>query len=397
MKTKLFIFLIVAIAVQNSFAKEMVSDECKQFLKTTKYLDDCERVRASSHLSHSLIWENDSFLPSGTDDRHYTNGMKLSWTYNPCRVKHRWIKDKFNSLLSNFSGFQRDIYTGGLFGMNMYTPNDITNTIRNLDDRPYVGWMYGGFAVQSIEEDKRGSSHALEIQIGAIGPVAGQEEIQTYFHKHITDSDEPLGWDNQISDRFGINALYMYRTNYYPFGKTGIGRYVRFAPHVGLALGNVANFVNTGGMFIIGKSGYDMPSLTIQPTFIKLEYPIKPPTYKPSQDLKPPLAQPKYTDSMGDFISLSHARKSWKYYLYAGVDLRYYASNIFVEGKGDAKHNIDLVRGVYDVMAGFSVKPGNRDWKISYKMIHRSQEFNSNNPAYEKSHKIGQMNFEWYF
>ncbi len=397
MKIGLFIFLIIVALVQESFAKDIIPTECKQFLKATAYLEDSEKIRASSHLNRSFIWENDSFLFSGRDDRHYTNGMKLKWTYNPCRVKHLWLKDGFSDLLSYFSKTKRDIYTGGVFGMNMYTPSDITQSARNLDDRPYAGWMYGGFVLQSIEDDKRKSSHSLEIQIGAIGPIAAQDEIQTYIHNHITDSNEPLGWDNQISDRFGINALYMYRTNYHPFGKNGFGKYFRFSPHAGFTLGNVANFVNAGGIFIIGKSGYDTPSLTIQPSIIKPEYPIKPPNFKPPQDATPPQAMPKYIESIDNTISLSNARKSWKYYLYGGVDLRYYASNIFVEGKGAAKHNIDLVRGVYDLLAGFSVKPGSHDWKISYKIIHRSKEFASNNPAYEKSHKIGQINFEWYF
>lgn len=227
-----------------------------------------------------------------------------------------------------------------------------------------------GYLLQSSTIDKHNAHDSLELQLGAIGPAAGQEQTQTWIHKNITDSTIPLGWDNQIPNQIGVNAIYMHRLNYYPFHtgnencSTGNkGCLVRVIPHLGTSIGNITNYANVGGLLLIGKSGSDLPALTIQPGFIQ---PID-------------------------------SKNTWEYYIYIGFDYRYYASNLFVEGSGAAKHDIILTPGVYDVLTGLSLKPGFCDCKLSYKIINRSEEFISKDKSLEKSHRIGQINFDWYF
>lgn len=364
----LFFISIYPYNLLASDIKSSVSNECQTFLDETKELKKREReqIRASSHIKRSFLWENDSFLSSGQqEDRHYTNGMKLTWVYNPCRNKHEYFKGKYGSVLNYFSNGDRELHTAGLFGMNMYTPNSITEINRNLDDRPYAGWMYVGYLFQSRELDIRDSHNSLELQIGAIGPVTGQEEVQTWVHEHITDSDTPLGWEYQIQNQIGFNAVYMHRTNFYPFELGTDNKLLRVIPHLGFSVGNVTDYVNAGALVLLGPSGRDLPVLSIQPGLIE-----------------------------GDGVR----NRRWEYYIYIGIDYRYYAYNLFIEGTGEARHNISMIPGVYDVLAGFSIKPSSWcDCKLSYKIINRSKEFNSNNKSLERSHRIGQINFEWYY
>ena len=357
--------LILILSISSAYASdyETLSKECRAYLNWTEQYYDEERLKASSHLKRSFLWENDSFLTSKDEDRHYTNGMKLTWVDNPCRNESELFKNMFKNVLNTFSFDFTQIYTGGVFGMNMYTPNDLSDSSRNTNDRPYAGWMYGGLILQSRNTEMN-KFHSIEIDLGFIGPVAGQGEVQTWVHDHITDSEIPLGWKNQIGNKIGINLQYLYRQNFGSIPMSSGNNLIRLVPHTGFSIGNVVNYINIGGLIIIGKSGLDLPALMIQPVFT--------PDVKIKRKIDTEL------------------------YFFAGIDYRYYGSSIFIEGKGDSSHDIDIVPNVYDLMLGISYKP-RADYRISYKIIDRSEEFDSNVSSFNRSHRIGQFNIEWFF
>ena len=266
--------------------------------------------------------------------------MKWSWSYNPCQHKYESLKNGFQKIVSwiegpadkeidgKFDEQSRQVSTGGVFGMNMYTPNDIGDRTRQLDDRPYAGWLYKGYQVQAITSKKlkdiskwlNVSSHTLELQVGVIGPLSAQEQVQKFVHKHVTDSKRPVGWDNQIKNTLGLNVVYLYRRN--TFLDKAMKRY-RLTTHGGASVGNVMNFINVGALIALGNPKNDFPMLTIQPSIIN------------------DLASEK-----------ANGGREW--YLFAGFDYRYILSSIFIEGKGSASHNISLEPSVYDIFAGIT-------------------------------------------
>jgi lipid A 3-O-deacylase len=350
-----------------------IPEKCEDFnalVDQDERLDqrDREKIKSSSSLSHTFIWENDSFAAGG--DFNYTNGMKLSWLHNPCRHRYTSLKGHYKGMLASiFHAHDFRVHSGGLFGMNMYTPNNLNTAARITTDRPYAGWLYGGISVQATRElDLMGEKieqHQLELQVGITGPKSLQREAQEYIHRNITDSDMPLGWDNQIGQRIGVNALYGWRRDFYPQSR------VRVVPHAGFSLGNLVQFVNGGGMVLIGNSGGDYPGTTLQP--IRAEDRMLQKTAGTSIAVQP-----------GKVL-----------YGFVGVDARYVFNSVFVEGFDESAHNIELIHGVYDVIGG--VAWGNHNVRLSYKVVYRSKEFHSPDPTLEKSHRFGQFSVSWFF
>ena len=173
-KRVLFIFLVFFSA--HSFAKDLVS----------------------------LYLENDSrrFKPNHATDRHYTHGTKLVYLTQP---KWGWLDD-FSKW--NFADSDQNVDTavGFFLGQNIYTPDHVDEPAkRNDDDRVYAGWLYTGMFTQ------RATDHLLdhlELNMGVIGPSSKAEQVQKAIHD-LLDSDEPIGWDDQLSDEFSIDLTFM--------------------------------------------------------------------------------------------------------------------------------------------------------------------------------------------
>lgn len=377
-------FFLVSIS-NATHAQVEVPDKCdglKAELERDKVLSPMnkEKLRASSFISHTFIWENDSFAAGG--DHHYTNGMKYAWLHNPCRYEHEGLKSKYRELLGKFFRGPFSVHSGGLVGMNMYTPNVTETAQRIRSDRPYAGWVYAGIslhatrsndqAVGSAESQK--DDHVLELQLGFTGPKTLQREAQEYIHRNLTSSNISQGWDNQIEQRLGANALYLFRRNFQPQS------WLRIVPHAGFSLGNLIQFGNAGAMLLVGKSANEYPGTTIQPL---------------GTDLKLLSEVSAIAAEVPGRTAYSRFRPKPVFYGFLGLDARYVASSIFVEGTGDSAHDIDLVHGVYDLIAGIAW--GTHSYRFSYKIINRSKEFESSDPTVPKSHRFGQFSLTWFY
>ena len=375
----IFSFYGLLFIVLPVFAVEDDNNHCENFEKDIRNNPDLnkqERIHklSSDYLSKTFTWENDVL---GGSDKHYTNGMKWSWTFNPCKMRYDWLEASLKSIVNFFEkqinpreDAKRRIIMGSSIGMNMYTPNNIEEEDRQEFDRPYAGWLYKGFQAQAINsiKVKGGNSreywrdkslYSLEVLIGVVGPYAFQEEVQRLVHRHITNSDDPQGWEHQVDNKLGLNANYLYRRHYH-------GEKVdwfRFTSHAGANLGNIANFVNVGGIIAIGNPVNDFPVSTIQPSKMLGVLPGKDEKYR-------------------------------EWYVFLGADARYVFSNIFVEGSGASSHDIELENNVYDIFTGLSVASKKGDSKFTIKLIERSEEFTSNTPGTAGKHKFGQVSFE---
>ncbi len=149
--------------------------------------------------SRSFAIDNDLLVP-GARDQDYTYGFNINFAgqgvddhWASMHSPLEWLDSKLgvNPASGNVIGSSRIEY--GLFG---FTPEDITVSEPLQGDRPYAGLVY----VASTRENYRPAeelSWQSTLSVGILGlDIVG--DLQKGIHS-ITGSDEPKGWDNQIS------------------------------------------------------------------------------------------------------------------------------------------------------------------------------------------------------
>lgn len=286
----------------------------------------------------NLVIENDKF--SGTD-RHYTNGLQLSYL-SP--------KDDVPALLRAFArilpGVSNDaaLRAGFSVGHNIYTPQNTELTTPIPGDRPYAGWLYGGFAILAETEDNLST---WQLNAGVVGPSAQGEFVQNTFHDWI-GVGQAKGWDNQLHDEAGVQLIYEHKwRNLVEWGSMGLG--ADLTPHAGASLGNVATYFNAGAMVRVGK---DLRN-----------------------DFGPPRIHPSLPGS-----AFFLPRSKWSWYLFGGVDGRAVAYNIFLDGNTDGDSlDVEKKNFVYDIQAGAAITIGRL--YMAYTHVYRSREFDGQDRA----------------
>ena len=140
-------------------------------------------------------------------DNAYTNGIGVQ--------KHSVLYENIDDLpgpevLNSWLLPERDglLYRRGwAVGQNMLTPDDLSDPNIILDDLPYLGllaWSSSGIAFNDREFT------GFEILFGVVGEASGAEQAQTFVHGlDFVDAEEPLGWDNQLSNEPVVNLYYM--------------------------------------------------------------------------------------------------------------------------------------------------------------------------------------------
>lgn len=152
----------------------------------------------------SLYLENDSrrFKPNHATDRHYTHGTKLVYLTQPDWL---WLED-FSQWHFADTDHSVDMAVGFFLGQNIYTPDHIDEPAkRSDDDMVFAGWLYTGMFAQ------RATDHLLdhfELNVGVIGPSSKAEQVQRCIHD-LLDSDEPIGWDEQLGDELAVDLTFM--------------------------------------------------------------------------------------------------------------------------------------------------------------------------------------------
>lgn len=298
--------------------------------------------------SISLITENDKWAFRG-EDRHYTNGVRLSWVSDivkPAEPSFGSFAWRLGQMLPTFNESGEFRY-GFSLGHSMYTPGDVRRSTRNPDDRPYAGWLYGGFAL--IQETRRAPVGAdtldtLEINLGIVGPGAGGRVVQNRWH-NLLDVDEASGWSNQLPNEPGL-AIYYERK-----WRDGINQRtpvigelaVDMIPHVAFSLGNVATYAAAGGTLRFGQN---------------LDGDFGPPRIRPA------LAGSGYVRGRDEF--------GW--YLFAGAEARAVAYDIFLDGPlfRDGE-GVDRRPFIVDVQAGAALTW--RSMRVAYTYVVRTREF----------------------
>lgn len=252
--------------------------------------------------------ENDLFANIANTDRHYTNGLKLSWLSAPTNDMPDWLKTLSAPPL--FSAFTNDENITGVsrrmgFAIShvIFTPDDTDTAAPVPNDRPYAAWLHATLSLESIRSNDLGEAwqDQWKLDLGVIGPSAGGKEVQNNWHKLI-GAEESRGWDNQLKDELGVNLSFerAWRSNL--FGTPQLfGLATDVIPYGTVAVGNVATYAGLGGIWRIGPSLPD--------------------------DFGPPRIYPSAGGS-----EWFHTSTGFDWYLFAGIEGRAVARDIFLDG-----------------------------------------------------------------
>ncbi len=190
-----------------------------------------------------IYFENDMF---GTfTDSQYSSGEKFSTLFH--------VKEPTNFMYDFlYAGDKEyDIFTTISIGNQIYTPDDLTATELQENQRPYGGWTYLEMGMHKSTSD---TLNSLQLKVGMIGPSSHSEEIQTVIHE-LVNAGLPMGWDHQLDDELGVNFTYSYKLRYSPKPVMGWVESA-FIPYGEVDLGNVSTQASLG-MFM--RVGYNIP------------------------------------------------------------------------------------------------------------------------------------------
>lgn len=288
----------------------------------------------------NLQWENDAFS-LGNIDGHYTNGMRVSYLVGEDRI-WPWVAKAARALpFYPDGGRLRSSYA---LGQNLYTPEYIGIPEPIPDDRPYAAWLY--LALGLIADNDR-ILDSVELSLGVVGPAALGEEVQKGIH-NLIGSPEPKGWAHQLQNELTLQLIFgrVWRKgpllrDWAPLRAMGLE--IDFTPHISGALGNVFIYGAGGGSLRLGN---DLPA-----------------------DYGPPRIRPSLPGS-GFFVP----SRSVGWYLFAGIEGRIVARNIFLDGN-TFKESLSVDRNllVGDIQAGLAMTL--HSVRLAFTYVLRAQEF----------------------
>jgi len=153
----------------------------------------------------SYTFYNDFF---GGTDGHFTNGASLVWLEDG---KDKRYTDKVLALAkgSFFCSDDTMHYNAGInVQQTIVTPENTQLSTPQYNDLPYAGYL--SISSFLFKWDKKGFTE-YSIEAGIIGKYSGAEFVQKTFHK-IIGSNQPQGWDTQLSTQFTLNLLLQHGT-----------------------------------------------------------------------------------------------------------------------------------------------------------------------------------------
>ncbi len=290
-----------------------------------------------SYLNISV--ENDNL--GGNSDRYYTSGVRATWFNSKVKVPNI-----IGVIAGKIPTFTLDNSTATFFtlGHNIYTPADIKLAQQPQYDRPWAAFLYGSVGLANITYNDGLPFHVdeMEFTLGVVGPEALGEQAQKFIHKYVSNSPEPMGWDNQLNFEPGIVISWQRRIPYALSYDTDYF-HARLEPNFSVSLGNIRTNAAAGATLVIGSAK--------------------------KQDT-PPRVRPAIPGT-GMFFTKNH-KFNWQ--IFAGIDGRAVAHDIFLDGNSFSdSHSVDKEYFVGDASAGFSLIYD--DYRLSYTINARSKEF----------------------
>ncbi len=284
-----------------------------------------------------LTFTSENDLYGSGKDEHYTNGARV--TYYDSSAKSPKFVETFEKYIPFFSANETTSVYYSL-GQNLYTPEVITARNPDPDDRPYAGFLYGSVGVNTVIDNH---VDELEVTLGVVGPLSLGEETQKFVHRTF-DFTKPEGWDSQLDNEPAlIVALQRMWPEAYSMDLDPL--FVRVSPHVGASVGNVYTHANSGFTVQLTPKKYKWQSTPIR--------------------VRPALPGSGYFSVPDNIFAWS---------LFAGVDGRAVARNIFLDGNSfSGGPSVDKKPLVADVSGGVTLTYGRV--QTAYTLNWRSDEF----------------------
>jgi lipid A 3-O-deacylase len=292
-------------------------------------------------MQFTFLYENDFFART---DRSYTSGALLSVAWGKYEQAggdfcsndwSRLIASRINGLIDS-SLPQRNFAFS--IGQQLYTPGSRRRTDLQVNDRPFAGWLFGRWALHAFDND-HSQSQSLTLDLGMLGPAAGGEASQNFFHG-LQGYTPFRGWGNQLRNEVGVLIASESRREIIQATRA------RLVGHYGGGLGNVETYLNTGLRLQFGSSGLHD---------VGIPYSLRP--------------------ASGISIVNSGSQASNRGLKgFVGVDLRAVAHNIFLDGNTSVQsHHVNRRPAVAEISAGLSWRWAGIDF--AYTHSYRSREF----------------------
>jgi hypothetical protein len=282
-----------------------------------------------------LFVENDMLART---DRYYTNGIKFGGG-----MGFDLLQLPAAEVLRRIAPEARGkIHLGLFLGQNLYTPQSITASQAQPQDRPWAAWLYLGGVAQRAQDNRLDT---VELDLGLIGPSALGEDIQSGWHRLI-GAPQPRGWHHQLPNEPAFLVSWLAKS------KHGLGRVagldLEAIPHGGATAGTVMTLARAGGLLRLGRNMTSFGPDTIEPGGAMLQ--------NMRRELEPGRSQ------------------ELEWYVFAGLDHRLIARNIFLDGtvfrdSPSVRHRPH----VYDLRLGFSLRY--QALRVSMTRVKRSEEF----------------------
>jgi glutamyl-Q tRNA(Asp) synthetase len=282
----------------------------------------------------SFSFEND-MIGKGTD-RHYTNGVRLSYL-NTHQKTPEFLK-RLAELSPHFDVTDTSAFYWNI-GQNLYSPGDISIATNQDQDRPWAAWLYGAAGIVTYNKKY---ADEMELTLGVVGPAALGEQTQKAVHK-IRNIQMPKGWSHQIKNEPGV--IVSWRRRWPAYWAQDLGA-LNFSvePQVNASLGNIYTYAGSG------------ITLRLSPHNIGVQ--DNPPIVRPAM---PGTGYFEASDNLG-------------WYLFAGLEGRAIARNIFLDGNSFTdSHSVDKKHFVADATAGLALTYDN--YRLSYTAVYRTKEF----------------------
>ena len=290
----------------------------------------------------TVLFENDIFYNS---DHDYTNGVLIGYTTAPQDTPD-WAVRLARTL--PFFAQEGEVRTRYALGQDIFTPHNLHLVNPPLTDRPYAGFLYGAFGLadeSGSEGDVISNLDQLQVSLGIIGPASLAEDTQKFVHRIINGTD-PQGWSTQLRDEPGLVIQYERAVKFSlltSYEGPGIGFDV--VPHYGAAIGNVYDYVNAGAM---ARVGFNLPK-----------------DYGPLR-IDPSLPGSGFYEPRGDSAIGA--------YIFAGVDGRAIARNLFLDGNSfQDSRSVSKMNLVGDINLGAAITF--RAFQLSFTHVFRSKEY----------------------
>lgn len=159
--------------------------------------------------SWAFAFDNDVLVPGGRD-QDYTYGINLTQTGENVRTARFSLNNSLLALDNWFGNAHKSITLQETFsrevGVFGFTPENISLSHANMNDRPYASLVYLSSSREQIDlVDNVAWKSTLTVGVLGLGLVG---ELQNLVHE-VTNSEKPQGWDNQISEGGEFTGRYV--------------------------------------------------------------------------------------------------------------------------------------------------------------------------------------------